>query len=168
MGRLEGTTLDVIWKGLGWFTAINLGLQLRRFVKILRSVISPTAGSLATGECRSFWLEDRYGLPANSGPAEMAHFRFWTNFTAMRRAMQASKQPQKSVSSDSDFTVGLPLTMTIEPFVLTHHDLAPRNLPSFSFWSAFAPRLGIWLVSILFPSSTHPCTISTFLRSGVG
>ncbi|PIG86428.1 hypothetical protein AARAC_007532 [Aspergillus arachidicola] len=45
-------------------------LQLRRFVKILRSVTSPTAGSLATGECRSFWLEDRYGLPANSGPTE--------------------------------------------------------------------------------------------------
>ncbi|KAB8222629.1 hypothetical protein BDV33DRAFT_201330 [Aspergillus novoparasiticus] len=109
MNRVEGTTLDV----------------LRRFVKILRSVTSPTAKSLATGECRSFWLEDRYGLPANSGPAEIAHFfRFWTNFTSMRRAMQASKQPPVPDSPDS--TVGVP--MTIEPFVLTHHDLASRNL----------------------------------------
>ncbi|KAH8426417.1 uncharacterized protein LDX57_004155 [Aspergillus melleus] len=125
MDRIEGTTLDVIWKELGWFMTVKLGLQLRRFVKILRSVTSPTAGSLATGECRSFWLEDRYGLPANSGPAEIAHFfRFWTNFTSIRRAMQAAKQPQALDSPDS--TVGVP--MTIEPFVLTHHDLAPRNL----------------------------------------
>ncbi|KAE8321899.1 hypothetical protein BDV39DRAFT_197173 [Aspergillus sergii] len=103
MNRVEGTTLDVI----------------------LKSVTSPTAGSLATGECRSFWLEDRYGLSANSGPAEIAHFfRFWTNFTSIRRAMQASKQAQ--VPESPDITVGVP--MTIEPFVLTHHDLAPRNL----------------------------------------
>ncbi|KAF7125132.1 hypothetical protein CNMCM5793_001241 [Aspergillus hiratsukae] len=125
MDRVEGTPLDVVWKELGWFMTVRLGLQLRRFVKILRSVTSPTAGSLATGECRSSWLEDRYGLPANSGPAEIAHFfRFWANFMSMRRAMQASKQPQ--VPDSPDFTVGVP--MTIEPFVLTHHDLTPRNL----------------------------------------
>ncbi|PLB54106.1 kinase-like protein [Aspergillus steynii IBT 23096] len=80
MDRIEGTTLDVTWKDLGWFMTVKLALQLRRFVKTLRSVTSPTAGSLATGECRSFWLEDRY------------------------------------------------VPVTIEPFVLTHHDLAPRNL----------------------------------------
>lgn len=125
MDRIEGTTLDLVWEELEWFMTVKLGLQLRRFVKILRSIISPTAGSLATGECRSFWLEDRYGLPANSGPAEIAHFfRFWATFTSMRRAMQASKQPQ--LPDSPDFPVGAP--MTIEPFVLTHHDLTPRNL----------------------------------------
>jgi hypothetical protein len=91
MHRLEGTPLDAIWKNLGWFMTVKLGLQLRCFVKVLRSVRSPTAGSLATGECRSFWLEDRYGLPAHSGPAEVAHFfGFWMNFTSMRLAMQES------------------------------------------------------------------------------
>ena len=86
MDRAEGATLDVVWKELGWFMTVKLGL-LRRFVKILRSVTS--------GECRSFWLEDRYGLPASSGPAEFVHFfRFWANFTSIRRAMQVSKQPQ--------------------------------------------------------------------------
>jgi hypothetical protein len=125
MDRIEGTTLDGAWRDLGWFMTVKLGLQLRRFVKTLRSITSPTAGSLTTGECRSFYLEDGYGLPANSGPGEIAHFfRFWTNFTSMRRAIQDSKQPQVSDSPDS--TVGVP--MTIEPFVLTHHDLAPRNL----------------------------------------
>lgn len=125
MDRIKGTTLDVVWKELGWLMTVKLGLQLRRFVRKLRSVTSPTAGSLVTGECRSFWLEDRYGLPANSGPAEFAHFfRFWASFTSMRRAMQASKQPQAPGSPD--FNVLVPLT--IEPFVLTHHDLAPRNL----------------------------------------
>ncbi|KAI9039136.1 uncharacterized protein KD926_009885 [Aspergillus affinis] len=125
MDRTEGARLDVVWKELGWFMTVKLGLQLCRFVKILRSVTSPTAGSLATGECRSFFLEDRYGLPANSGPSEIAHFfRFWTNFTSIRRAMQAAKQPQ--VPDSSEITVGVP--MSIEQFVLTHHDLAPRNL----------------------------------------
>ncbi|KAE8306797.1 kinase-like protein [Aspergillus transmontanensis] len=125
MDWVEGSTLDVVWKEMSWFMTIKLGLQLHRFLKILRSVTSPTAGSLATGECRSFWLEDLYGLPANSGPAEFAHFfRFWTNFMSIRRAMQASKQPQ--VPDSPDFIVGEP--MTIKPFVLTHHDLAPRNL----------------------------------------
>ncbi|KAK6821686.1 hypothetical protein RU639_007854 [Aspergillus parasiticus] len=125
MDWVEGSTLDVVWKEMSWFMTIKLGLQLHRFVKILRSVTSPTAGSLATGKCRSFWLEDLYGLPANSGPAEFAHFfRFWTNFMSIRRAMQASKQPQ--VPDSPDFIVGV--SMTIEPFVLTHHDLAPRNL----------------------------------------
>ncbi|KAE8132000.1 hypothetical protein BDV38DRAFT_288152 [Aspergillus pseudotamarii] len=69
----EGTTLDVVWKELGWFMTAKLGLQLRRFVKIPRSVTSSTAGSLGTVEYKSFWLEDRYGLPANSGPAEIVH-----------------------------------------------------------------------------------------------
>lgn len=122
MDRIEGATLDVMWKKLGWVMTIRLGLQLRCFINILRSVTSPTAGSIYTGECRSFWLEDRYGLPANSGPAEIAHFsQFWANFTSMRRAMQAAKQGQTPNS-----TAGLALT--IEPFVFTHHDLAPRNL----------------------------------------
>ncbi|KAH1289469.1 hypothetical protein KXX11_001188 [Aspergillus fumigatus] len=30
MNRVEGTTLDVIWKELGWFMTVKLGLQLRR------------------------------------------------------------------------------------------------------------------------------------------
>lgn len=111
MDRAEGATLDVVWKELGWFMTVKLGL-LRRFVKILRSVTS--------GECRSFWLEDRYGLPASSGPAEFVHFfRFWANFTSIRRAMQVSKQPQAPDSL---------VPLTIKPFAVTHHDLAPRNL----------------------------------------
>lgn len=119
MDRAEGATLDVVWKEVSWFMTVKLGL-LRRFVKILRSVTSPTGGSLATGECRSFWLKVRYGLPASYGPAEFAHFfRFWVNFTSIRRAMQVSKQPQAPDSL---------VPLTIKPFVLTHHGLAPRNL----------------------------------------
>ncbi|KAL2868050.1 uncharacterized protein BJX67DRAFT_380258 [Aspergillus lucknowensis] len=90
MDRLEGTTLDVVWKELGWFMTVKLALQLRRFVKMLRSVTSPTAGSLVTGECRSFWLEDYYGLPANSGPAEFAHF-FLDEFYIHRASYASSK-----------------------------------------------------------------------------
>ncbi|KAL2839025.1 hypothetical protein BJX68DRAFT_259008 [Aspergillus pseudodeflectus] len=118
-------TILVSWKELGWFTTVKHALQLRRFVKLLRSVTSPTAGSLATGECRSFWLEDRCGLPANSGPGEITHFfHFWANFTSIRRAMQESKQPRVPDSPKPTTEV----QFTVEPFVLTHHDLTPRNL----------------------------------------
>ncbi|KAL4936634.1 hypothetical protein BDV06DRAFT_216519 [Aspergillus oleicola] len=118
-------------KDPNFYLTIKLALQLRRFVKIPRSVTSPTAGSIVTGECRSFYLENRYGLPAHSGPAEFAHFfRFWTNFINPRRAVQEAKQLQ-APGLDS------PVPLTIKSFVLTHHGLAARNLivfPSDELW----------------------------------
>ncbi|KAE8417259.1 hypothetical protein BDV36DRAFT_309563 [Aspergillus pseudocaelatus] len=121
MDRARGTTLDVVWKELGWFMTAKFGLQLHRFVKILRSVTSPTAGSLATGECWSFWLEDHYGFPANSG----------------QPILPTSSDSGRTLHS-SDFTVGWP--MTIEPFILTHHDLAPRNLLYASMYNINIPQ----------------------------
>ncbi|CAK96448.1 hypothetical protein CBS115989_10457 [Aspergillus niger] len=131
MDRIEGTTLDNTWTTLGWFATIKLALQLRRFVRILRSVTSSTAGSLATGQCRSFYLEDRFGLPPRSAPSDFAEFfRFWANFRGMRQAMQVAKQGQKLSGTEY-------VPPTQGKFVLTHHDLAPRNLlvsPSGQLW----------------------------------
>ena len=129
MDRIPGKTLEDVWTHLSWFTTIKLSLQLRRFVQHLRSLTSPVAGSLASGECRSFWLEDRYGLPARCRPGDMEYFfRFWINFTSMRKAMQAAEQRE----------IPTPRQMLpAEPFVFTHHDLAPRNLllsPSGELW----------------------------------
>lgn len=121
MERIRGTTLEEIWMKLGWFITIKLALQLRCFINLLRSAKSSTAGSLSTGECRSFWLEDHYGLPARSGPEYVTSFiQFWVNFTSIRKAIEAATQgsvdPKRRISS------------VAQTFVLTHHDLAPRNI----------------------------------------
>ncbi|KAF2254543.1 kinase-like protein [Trematosphaeria pertusa] len=121
MERIQGATLEEIWTRLSWFMTIKIALQLRHFVHLLRSVTSSVAGSLATGQCLSFWLEDRYGLPARSRPEDIAYFiQFWMNFTSIRKAMKAAKQV--SVNAKRQIS---PVART---FVLTHHDLAPRNL----------------------------------------
>ena len=132
MDRIEGITLDNIWLNLGWFLTIKVALQLRSIVKRLRSVTSSTAGSLVSGECRSFWLEDQYGLPRRSRSEEFSSFfRFWANFTTLRKAWHSAAQgivvDSKELSSLE--SKGL--------FVFTHHDLAPRNLllsPSGELW----------------------------------
>jgi Phosphotransferase enzyme family len=121
MERIKGTTLEEAWAGLSWFSTIQLALQLRRFIKLLRSVTSLTAGSLATGECWSFWLEDRYGLPARSSPEAITSFiQFWVDFVSIRRAKKAAAEgaghPKGRVPP------------TAKTLLFTHHDLAPRNL----------------------------------------
>jgi serine/threonine protein kinase len=121
MERIEGTTLEEAWAQLSWRTTIKLAMQLRRFVHLLRSVPSLTAGSVATGECRSFWLDDRYSLPARSSPEVITSFiTFWVGFISIRQAMKAAAQgslhPQGYIPP------------TAKTFVFTHHDLAPRNL----------------------------------------
>lgn len=75
-----------------------------------------------SGECRSFWLDDRYGLPPRSRSADIAcFFRFWTNFTTMRNAMKAASHIRFAVSVERS-------CLESENFVFTHHDLAPRNI----------------------------------------
>jgi hypothetical protein len=100
---------------------IKLAVQLRRFIGLLRSVPSSTAGSVATGECRSFWLDDRYSLPARSSPEVITSFiTFWVGFVSIRQAMKAAAQ--------GSFHPQGYIPPTAKTFVFTHHDLAPRNL----------------------------------------
>ncbi|KAF2647233.1 kinase-like protein [Lophiostoma macrostomum CBS 122681] len=130
MERIQGATLEEMWTKLSWFMTIKLAFQLRHFVNLLRSMTSSTAGSLASGECLSFWLEDRYRLPARSRPEDIAYFiEFWMNFVSFRREIEAAKQ----VSAVAKRHI-VPVPRTL---VLTHHDLAPRNLmvdPSGQLW----------------------------------
>jgi serine/threonine protein kinase len=130
MDRIPGGTLEDLWTHLSWFDTIKLGFQLRRFVQQIRSITSPVAGSLATGECRSFWLEDRYGLPARCRPGDMEYFfGFWINFTSMRKAIQTADQREIPTPERQ--------MLPTEPFIFTHHDLAPRNIllsPSGELW----------------------------------
>lgn len=108
-------------------------LQLRYMITHLRSVTSPTAGSLVSGECRSFWLDDRFGIPANSKSEDVACFlRFCDNFTGMRNAIQAANQGRVVDSKEKPRSES-------DTFVFTHHDLAPRNI-------LLAPSGDLWLL----------------------
>lgn len=134
MERIEGTTLEEAWTKLSWFTTIKLGVHLRRFVRLLRSVTSSTAGSLASGECRSFYLEDRFSLPARSSPEVITSFiKFWAGFVSIRHAIKAAAQ---RAAQGSIRPMGF-IPPTANTLVFTHHDLAPRNIildPSGQLW----------------------------------
>ncbi|KAI1506103.1 ankyrin repeat protein [Biscogniauxia marginata] len=130
MDRIEGDTLEEVWGEISWLKSITLALQLRGFIRILRSVQSSTAGSLVTGTCRSFWLEDLYRLPARATIyAVNAFINFWMEFISIgkeirKSASQHRVQPKQHLSPTN-------------AFVFTHHDLAPRNIilhPSGHLW----------------------------------
>ncbi|TAQ89814.1 hypothetical protein B7494_g1859 [Chlorociboria aeruginascens] len=119
--RINGIILEELWPRIGWIMTIRLAFQLRYSVQRLRSLTSSTAGSLCSGECRSFWLDDRYNLPAHSTPGAIVSFiEFWNNFTPLSRRRQSS-EPTRSCNQNY-----LPPTPT--SLIFTHHDLAPRNI----------------------------------------
>jgi hypothetical protein len=132
MERVPGNTLEAEWSRLSWFTSIKLALKLRWFVRVLRSITSPTVGSLETGQCKSFFLEDKYGLPNHASPENITSFlKFWARFVSIRQEVKAVKQPRPEPKEEIPETPNL--------LFLTHHDLAPRNL-------MLDPAGGLWVL----------------------
>lgn len=123
MERIDGVSLEEIWTKLGWIDSLRLAVELRRDIHLLRSITSSTAGSLITGECRSFWLDDLYCLPPRSRPADLASFlTFWVDFVNPQAAMKAAETQLPATPSKNY------VPSTAGPLVFTHHDLAPRNI----------------------------------------
>ena len=123
MEYISGRTLENAWCTVGWITTVRLALVLKRYIGAMRSKTSPTAGSLASGICRSFLLEDNFGLPVHARPSDIQSFiNFWSTFVSMphefRRARKNIKSCPTSWVRRADQN----------PLVFTHHDLAPRNL----------------------------------------
>lgn len=132
MDRVEGYTLEDAWPRLSWYSSIRLAWQLRRVIWRMRSVQSTIAGSLASGRCRSFWLDDRFGLPVSACAKDIYDFlAFWLNFLSIRHEMRKGSHHTSSIEK-------LPSTQT-GSLVFTHHDLAPRNL-------MIDPRSELWLL----------------------
>lgn len=121
MDRISGTTLDIAWHDLGWITSLRLAFQLRGIINSLRSVVSESSGSLATGKCRSFFLDDYFRLPRKAKPNEVDTFlNFWTNFVSPQQ--EVNKTPADHLICPN------PVLPSTRSFVFTHHDLAPRNI----------------------------------------
>ncbi|KAI0475192.1 hypothetical protein GGR56DRAFT_644947 [Xylariaceae sp. FL0804] len=126
MERIHGPTLVDIWHQMGWLASLRYAFQLRRYIRLMRTQTSPTAGALTTGLCRSIWLEDDgIGVPLHA-PARvlMRIVNWWYNsgFKALLGLLSRSRE------EDEEACRG-PLTMReCAPLVFTHQDLAPRNL----------------------------------------
>ena len=120
MDRISGTTLEDSWPQTGWLATLRLGFQLRRYVRAMRALTSPTAGSLLDGKCNSVWLDDYYRLPPSATPEAITSFiRFWLQYVSKARQTLGNK---RSIH-DQPF---VPPTSTT--LVFTHQDLAPRIL----------------------------------------
>jgi hypothetical protein len=121
MERVQGRTVEDAWPRLGWYASLRLALQLRRFVSSMQSITSDTAGSIVTGSCRSFWLDDRFGLPARATVRSVMDFlAFWTDFRSIKQEYKKSHVEHAALKGSPD--------LRVETFVFTHHDLAPRNI----------------------------------------
>lgn len=120
--RIHGDDLMAIWPSIGLLSTVQLALQLRGMVCRMRTVTRPTAGSLGTGICRSFWIDnDVYGIPPYASPTTISSIvNFWHNLVSFRR--EASKTPEQHRDSC------LQPTTPEGEFVFVHHDLAPRNI----------------------------------------
>jgi hypothetical protein len=64
----HGATLEKLWTRIDWVLTSRLAFQLRQFVHSMRNMTLPTAGSPLSAKCRSFWLDDYYGLPEHATP----------------------------------------------------------------------------------------------------
>ena len=123
MERAAGKTLEEQWPSLSWWSSMTIAMKLRRYVQQLRSLTSSGAGSLVSGGCRSFWLEDRFGLPVRCSSEDITNFiRFWVGFKSIRKAMLEAKNPSEQAELSKAY---IPARTA---FVFTHHDLAPRNI----------------------------------------
>ncbi|KAK4203377.1 hypothetical protein QBC40DRAFT_262486 [Triangularia verruculosa] len=119
--RIHGPTLEECWANLGWLSTIRLAFQLRSMVSRMRSITSPTAGSLGTGICRSLWLEEYYGVPAKASPAVISSIvNFWHNLVNFRREASKTVEQHKAACAGP--------TTPEASLAFTHTDLAPRNI----------------------------------------
>jgi len=120
--RIRGQVLMDAWADLGWCASIRLAFQLRGMVRRMRKLTSPTAGSLGTGICRSFWLEEYYGIPPHASPSVISSVvNFWQNLVSFRK--EASKTPEQHRQACAG-----PTKPEVGGLVFTHHDMAPRNI----------------------------------------
>lgn len=142
--RIHGEDLMDVWPSIGLFQTVQIALQLRGIVRRMRTVTRPTAGSLGTGICRSFFLDnDVYGIPNHASPTMISYIvNFWHNHKSFR--LEAKKIAEEHRESCLEPT-------TPEELVFTHHDLAPRNIMIESDTGK------LWLVDWDFAGFYPPC-----------
>ncbi|KAI9059059.1 kinase-like protein [Trametes sanguinea] len=113
MERIHGTTLDHVWRRLGWCATLRAAWQLRSYLRRLRSVTSQTTGGLNSGRTYSEWLQDQMGPVRYASPAAFTGYLNW--WLVQCRPEYCSPRPD----------------LVLEPVpehVLVHQDLAPRNM----------------------------------------
>jgi hypothetical protein len=119
--RVHGPTLMDAWPDLGIVSTLRLAFQLRSMVGRMRTITSPTAGSLGTGICRSIWLDDTFGVPRHAPAATLAAIiNFWVNLRSFPKEVSKTREQHQE-------TCAGPVSPE-DDLVFTHSDLAPRNI----------------------------------------
>lgn len=140
MDRIPGKTLDMVWPELGWIASLRLAFQLPHLIHRLRSVTSTFSGSLATGKCRPYFLQDSFGLPPRATSDQVnAFLNFWANFVSICQEITKTAAEHATCSR--------PVFLHDGPFVFTHHDLAPRNMivdPEGQLWLIYWDFAGFY------------------------
>ncbi|KAK4174344.1 putative choline kinase [Triangularia setosa] len=128
--RIQGPTLESCWQDLSLFTTLRLAVQLRTMVQKMRTITRPTAGSLGTGACRSFWLEEFYGVPSHASAAVVRMIvNFWCGFQNYGRERKKTlDEHRKSCEGGGITPPAVEDGRGKDELVFTHHDLAPRNI----------------------------------------
>lgn len=102
MDWIPGQTLDVEWPELGWIASLRLAFKLRQIIRRLRSAESISCGSLATGNCRSYYLDDSFGLPPRATVDQVNAFvNFWASLVTPRQ--EVKKTPAEHSSARGRF-----------------------------------------------------------------
>ncbi|EZF34512.1 hypothetical protein H109_01065 [Trichophyton interdigitale MR816] len=126
--RIRGRTLEDAWISLSWIRSLLLAIQLRRFVRKMRSLTSKTAGSLSDGKCRSMWLGTYYGLPPHASSETITTFvRYWYNVSPPSRKRRAAVYRALSLSASTNAAASFESDRH-SPLTFSHQDLAPRNI----------------------------------------
>lgn len=113
MERVDGFTLEQLWRNLGWLGTFRAAWQLRSYLRRLRTVTSKTTGGLKSGRTRSQWLQDLHGAVLHASPAEFIGYINW--WITDCRPMYCKPRPELVLEPEHEH-------------VLVHQDLAPRNM----------------------------------------
>ncbi|KAH7320840.1 kinase-like domain-containing protein [Stachybotrys elegans] len=154
MDRIYGGPLHHLWSDLDWTRSMRLALQLRGMIRKMQSVQSKTAGSLETGQCRSFYLQDFYGLPQLAGRKEInAFLTFWMEFQSMER--EEEKDIKEHVRRPK-------IGYSASRMNFVHHNLSPRNImldADGKLW------LMNWDYAGFYPKSFEHAAMHSFMRT---
>jgi hypothetical protein len=113
MDRIQGLTLEQLWPTISLYDNFLVAIQLRRYLRAMRTVTSQSSGGIYSGRTRSEWIQCVYGPIHRATPAIFAQYLNWWVVE-----FQNGTYPSRPY-------LRLP-TPTHHVFV--HQDLAPRNM----------------------------------------
>lgn len=124
MDRIQGMTVEQLWRDMSIFTTLRVAWQLRGYLRSMMSVVSQTTGGLHSGHVESEWIDTIHKPIPHASPFAFSSYLNWW-LTECRPDVCAPRPDLKFP--------------TPPRHVLVHQDLAPRNM-------ILDPQGTLWLV----------------------